>query len=298
MKVPLPQHSPNPWLTNQSQANMGLLFNRFFAGYNNELTGIREPIKATNRDPGDPGGKAEFATHMLRAWGQGTATRQAACTAYAQRLAALATAQTQAVLGTDTAQPATQTFQAKGRWLTGSGISHPSEVGLAFHHTLGVPYLCGAGIKGLVRAWLTNASAEGASPETLKQYEQLFGSPQTAGQLVFFDAIPTGLQTLEKDIMTPHYTGWYQWDETAAGGMQNGQTMPADWHNPIPVPFLTAGPAMQLQFAIAPSLRMKSATREAVQANLALAWQWLEGALYWYGAGAKTAAGYGRFEKV
>ncbi|OIR24413.1 type III-B CRISPR module RAMP protein Cmr6, partial [Bathymodiolus thermophilus thioautotrophic gill symbiont] len=37
--------------------------------------------------------------------------------------------------------------------IIGMGLNHPIENGMLFHHTLGVPYLPGSSVKGLVRAW-------------------------------------------------------------------------------------------------------------------------------------------------
>lgn len=284
-----------------AKGNPGLLFQRFFHGYADDFNGVEPPPKREKNG----GGKALFAKALIGVWRAGEKDRAAACNAYAQRMATLAQQQTLSVLGAQHPQPplAARPFEAQGRWLTGSGISHPMEVGLAFHHTLGVPYLCGAGVKGLVHAWFDNASEEGDktnNPQSREDLARLFGSPTQAGQLVFFDAVPTGLKNnpvkLELDVMTPHYTGWYQWDRQDEAQITSGEAVPADWHNPVPVTFFTAGGGMRLQFAIAPSLRMKGHDPAAVCADLALAWAWLEGALYWYGAGAKTAAGYGRFE--
>lgn len=39
------------------------------------------------------------------------------------------------------------------RLVIGLGSHHPLETGLLFHRTLGVPYIPGSSIKGLIRAW-------------------------------------------------------------------------------------------------------------------------------------------------
>lgn len=288
-------HSRQLWANTATRgdANAGLLFQRFFHGHAKDFV---EPLKPARNFRG---GKDVFVRALLATWARTAPQRKALSNDYASRMAKVATEQTRLVLG-DEAPKAARAFEAQGRWLTGTGNSHPMEVGLTFHHTLGVPYLCGAGIKGLVLAWLKRASQEGATSEGFTRFEHLFGTSGQAGELVFFDAIPVATPVaLLPDVMTPHYTGWYQWDEENAKEIEEGKAVPADWHSPVPVPFLTVGDGMQLQFAIAPSLRLRrdstAETQQALREDLARVWDWLEGALYWYGAGAKTATGYGRF---
>ena len=50
------------------------------------------------------------------------------------------------------------------------------------------------------------------------------------GSIIFLDAFPIKPVQLKVDIITPHYGPYYLDDE--------GKTPPADWHSPIPVPFL------------------------------------------------------------
>ena len=44
-------------------------------------------------------------------------------------------------------------FRTTSRFVTGLGRRHPVENGFAWHSTLGVPYLPGSSVKGMVRAW-------------------------------------------------------------------------------------------------------------------------------------------------
>ncbi len=43
-------------------------------------------------------------------------------------------------------------YQLDGHFVTGMGNSHPVENGFLWHYTLGVPYLSGSQVKGLVRS--------------------------------------------------------------------------------------------------------------------------------------------------
>lgn len=173
----------------------------------------------------------------------------------------------------------------KSQWhfATGLGNPHPVENGFAWHHTLGVPYLTGAAVKGLVRAWIEQWE-EPCDTQAAK-LNRWFGNDMAGGSFIFFDALPIGPVLLACDIMTPHMGDWYE-----KGGEEplNPEVTPADWHNPVPVTFLAAKD-IKLMFAIAP--------RHAdVQSELSQVMETLKNSLEWLGAGAKTAVGYGRFE--
>ena len=176
-------------------------------------------------------------------------------------------------------------FKNEWHFVTGMGIDHPLENGLAWHPTLGLPYLAGSGVKGLVRAyceqWL------GWEKEKITQ---IFGSDDTkkprAGEFIFFDAIPVKPVELTADVMTPHMGKWYE--EGGKDSKKDGSNIPADWHTPVPITFL-AVKSCSLLFGIAP--RVKKENNEALKELFEASQQALE----WLGAGAKTATGYGHF---
>jgi CRISPR-associated protein Cmr6 len=112
-------------------------------------------------------------------------------------------------------------------------------------------------------------------------FAKVFGkSPPDAeaGQVIFFDAIPANSASLklELDVMNPHYGPYYQ-----------GAQPPADYHNPVPVFFLTIGLGSEFLFAVA-SQNADLATK---------AKEWLKKALEEMGVGAKTVAGYGLWKE-
>lgn len=179
---------------------------------------------------------------------------------------------------------------------TGLGLPHPVENGFQWHPTLGVPYLPGAAVKGLVRAWLESWADDADKPDaaTLRAW---FGSEDKdprnckdgflTGGFVFFDALPLDRPTLAADIMTPHMGKWYE--QGGEAQRDPAKATPADWHDPVPVPFLVAS-GLTLLFAIAP--------RTSAHADdLPRLLEALEFALDWLGVGAKTAVGYGHFVK-
>lgn len=157
-------------------------------------------------------------------------------------------------------------------FVTGLGRPHPVENGFAWHHALGVPYLPGSSIKGLVKAWVRSGSYQVDS--TVLTW---FGDAGRIGEVCFLDATPLEPVQLAVDVMTPHYAGW-----TAANP-------PGDWMSPNPIPFLVVRPGARLLFCMLP--QNTSVTSDDLRALR----DHLVDALTWFGAGAKTAVGYGRF---
>jgi CRISPR-associated protein Cmr6 len=182
-------------------------------------------------------------------------------------------------------------FTSSWRFVTGMGLPHPLENGFLWHQTLAVPYLPGSAVKGLIRA-----QYEREHPDEKEKLFAIFGSDETAqntdaakaGGVVFLDAIPPTPPTISVDVMTPHYGKWY-----LDGGKprHDGANTPADWHNPVPVPFITARD-ISLLVTLLP--RPGAGIEPGVIAELL---EMATRALRIWGAGAKTNAGYGRFRR-
>ncbi|MGA8941858.1 MAG: type III-B CRISPR module RAMP protein Cmr6 [Thermoactinomyces sp.] len=169
------------------------------------------------------------------------------------------------------------TMKTASRFIPGMGRPHPVENGINWHPTLGVPYLPGSSVKGMVRAW-----AESYNNVDEKTITRIFGPKKlekSAGSVIFFDALPTQHVCLAMDIMTPHHSNYYQ------GKNKN----PHEWEAPNPIPFLAVEEGQTFLFAIAPR-------RSQDQEDLDQVEHWLKEALETIGAGAKTAVGYGRFK--
>lgn len=166
-------------------------------------------------------------------------------------------------------------FSTSSRFVTGLGRSHPVENGFAWHPTLGTPYLPGSSVKGMVRAW---AIAEGEG--TGEPLARLLGDRKSgaAGTLAFMDAVPVERVQLEADVMTPHYANW------------TTDAPPGDWRSPTPIPFLAVAAGTKMLFGVIPC-------RDATAEDTGIVMEWIADALAWQGAGAKTAVGYGRFER-
>jgi len=249
------------WRNARVRANKGLVFDRFYDGYDASWNTDQKATKALGQLIGTSGEHRQIEQAVSR--------RIRLVTGLGGEFGV---------------------FRTDGYFVTGMGNAHPAENGFTWHPVLGTPYLPGSGVKGLLRAWMeTCASAENGSGEQNRLYEW-FGCDSgaggddgngKAGDLVFFDALPVAPPDMAVDVMTPHMGKWYE----QGGASATPESMPGDWHDPVPVPFLVVKEARFL-FAVAPRVPGASgAAREA----MAL----LGEALAWLGAGAKTAAGYG-----
>lgn len=266
-----------------SQGNKGLYFERFFDRY------TISPGKVSIED----GAKLTFLKPFRGPCGNNTQlTRQA------WKQCALA----EAVAGRG------RIYSLNGHFVSGMGNSHPVENGLLWHYTLGVPYLTGSQVKGLVRSLLEQyyegtdkgdillrwfGSESKKLEEDKKQArtddlpadgQQKTGNANHTGELIFFDALPVAPVKLDVDIMTPHMGKWY----LDGGKIKNIDTdsdkIPADWHDPNPIPFLAVQEAKFL-FTIA--------RRQGSNLDIAEVFACLDQALEYLGVGAKTQVGYG-----
>ncbi len=182
-------------------------------------------------------------------------------------------------------------YQIDSHFVTGMGNEHPVENGFLWHYTLGVPYLSGSQVKGLVRSLIEQYYQEHDKADVLLRW---FGSedkdPQKqkndnqVGELIFFDAIPTKQPMLTVDIMTPHMGDWYAKGGDISNVTKDSDKIPADWHDPVPIPFLAVKEATFL-FSIA--------KRPNSDIDINDVFACLDKALTYCGAGAKTQTGYG-----
>lgn len=130
-------------------------------------------------------------------------------------------------------------------------------------------------------AWLTAERAQELRRELL--------GPFTSGRLAVYDALPSpGQHLVEADILNPHYPEYYR---TA------GDAPPSDDQDPSPVYFLAVRAGVEFEFRWRLCPRVSGATAAMTDEEIAeRVGAWLREALATWGAGAKTAAGYGYFE--
>lgn len=188
------------------------------------------------------------------------------------------------------------------RMVQGLGIESVYEVSMTLHHVYGIPYIPASALKGVVRSWIITNAYDNKEEVAISdpRFCDWFGCPgelviddkdgkrqkhashykeARKGELTFFDAYPLKAPRLKTDVMNPHYGPYYS-DKT-------GNTPPADYHNPVPVFFLTVE-ATPFRFIL-------GADKETLGQSLKnkTIFDWLKDALQSHGIGAKTAVGYG-----
>ena len=169
------------------------------------------------------------------------------------------------------------------RMVVGLGGGHVLETAMTLHRVYGFPIIPGSALKGMTRAWVElEVQPDG------DLVVAVFGTPpgetpMKAGQVIFFDAVPTRAPKLELDVMNPHYGDYYAKKEHRGRPIS-----PADYLSPVPVYFLTVAGGCEFAFAVAPRNGNKGLAEAAAG--------WLKEALREMGVGAKTVAGYGYFE--
>lgn len=259
------------------RAHPGLMFERYPRLW---------PASHTDLPLGGPGNRA-FLLEMVEGFRAQGVTRSAelqAAIARHQRLAGEGRA-----------------YATSWRLVTGVGAAHPLENGFTFHPTLGVPFLAGSAVKGLVRR-----VAELMEPDVTDRVQRLFGPAEVreqgdgrAGQLIFLDALPDSWPTLAADVMNPHHAEWHAMAEEVEGA--NLQDLSREkqrdvlksaggLRDPIPIYMLTVEAGSRFRFFI-------TSRRKDVEAeDMEQVWEWLTLGLTHLGIGAKTAAGYGHFQ--
>lgn len=119
--------------------------------------------------------------------------------------------------------------------------------------------------------------------DELMTSQKLRDAIRNQGALMFWDVIPEPAGgKLAVDIMTPHYSDYYQ-----------GNSTPHDSGQPNPILFLTVPPNSSFEFFVqCRSAALPESLRNSWQTLLETAFQH---AFDWLGFGAKTAVGYGQF---
>lgn len=162
------------------------------------------------------------------------------------------------------------------RMVIGTGNENVLETAVTLHRTYGVPYLPGSALKGLTASFARKYYGATHWRKESREYRLVFGNTDESGCVIFFDALPFyEKHLLRRDVLTPHHPKYYQPGSTVP---------PADWDDPIPVPFLSASGEYLVVLA-APS---------GGEAWLQAVFGMLKEALVELGIGAKTSSGYGR----
>ena len=215
---------------------------------------------------------------------------------------------------------------------TGLGNEHPLENGFAFLNPYGLPYLPGSGVKGVLRQaarelasgqwdssdWSHSQDSNKRHIVQDRQGKRLFdasdmdvlfgsmaddGKDHLRGTLSFWDVIPQIKgDCLMVEIMTPHQSHYYQPPKEGkdSGKKAAGSASPHDSGLPIPITFLTVPPGSGFAFhVVCDSTQLARLAPDLANNDRwkTLLTQAFEHAFSWIGFGAKTAVGYGAFER-
>lgn len=134
------------------------------------------------------------------------------------------------------------TLRLKQHWRMAIGLGNASVYnnGFTFHPILGIPYIPGQGVKGILRNYIIkehfNKSEDQAESDPLFCLyfgcsEKSYDNTARAGKLIFMDAFPINSFAVLPDIMNPHYGAYY--------GDESNNVAPHDALSPVPIIFLT-----------------------------------------------------------
>jgi CRISPR-associated protein Cmr6 len=216
----------------------------------------------------------------------------------------------------------TDSFTMKNdyRMVVGLGAANILEINLLLHHIYGIPYIPGSSLKGLAKAYAVEELREKAGIEKydtiedileseelsekviqrenikdyedkIRMYRQIFGTQKSAGNVIFFDSFPVKNINIKLDIMTPHFTDYYQEMES-----DNPKNYPTDYQEPNPITFLVLEDTV-FRFSLAARIFNKE-DRDMFQNYLETASALLKDGLKELGIGAKTMVGYGYFQEA
>lgn len=193
------------------------------------------------------------------------------------------------------------TLKTATRLIVGLGGESVTETSIRLHPLYGFPIIPGSAIKGVLRNYCRDSKHKELEKIIFGQEPE--SSPLQEGAICFLDAWPEFNQNrelLETDVMTPHYTKYY-----------DSVGYPKDNDNPNPILFLVVKKNVKFIFGW-----RKSSTynlhREEMRKILGLAESgddgidkkinkiikdMIENALTENGIGAKTGSDYGYFEK-
>lgn len=164
-------------------------------------------------------------------------------------------------------------------FITGLGAGHPTETGMILDRNTGVPYIPASTIKGVLRTAyaVSIADENGIAIVDDAELDKIFGGENNSSKIVFLDAYPEKIPTIQSDIMNPHFNKYY-----------NGENkVPLENEKPVPIKFLSVKPGCNFVFRYI--IKDNSITETDVDS-------WFQTAFEKIGFGGKTAIGYGRFK--
>ena len=176
-------------------------------------------------------------------------------------------------------------FESVERIAIGLGIEHPTENGFLLDRTCGVPYIPGAAIKGVCRAYAKLLGKEAHITDLLGREEP----SHQQGDIIFLPAYPEEVPGLILDVITNHHQDYYtrepQERKFRLDINKGNYPLPMDIEIPVPVFHLALKEGVKFYFRLI-SISGNQENLQRVGSLLAEALEYLK-------IGAKTSAGYG-----
>lgn len=158
------------------------------------------------------------------------------------------------------------------RMIIGLGEISTREISIKLDHIYGIPYIPASTLKGAFRDYLS-------WEENKKGFiDDIFGTEEKRGKLIFTDTYPEQGFDLQQDVMTPHYSKYYSGENNP----------PTDDQSPRPIKFITLENAT-FQFSLFISSDLEN-DREKIETKFN---QFLNKS----SIGAKSSVGYGYFKQ-
>ncbi|BBE31758.1 type III-B CRISPR module RAMP protein Cmr6 [Tepiditoga spiralis] len=154
--------------------------------------------------------------------------------------------------------------------LIGIGIPSIDEIGFYWNRNYGIPTIPGSTFKGAFSTYFKDL-------EMNEIKDEIFGTQESSGKVIFLECIPTDKIELIKEIQTPHFGKYYTENKA-----------PNDIYNPIPLSYMSVNSGTEFRFDI-----IIESSNEKLKEILN---EHLELFLKYYGIGSKTSMGYGRFK--
>ena len=181
-------------------------------------------------------------------------------------------------------------FESVERIAIGLGIEHPTENGFLLDRTCGVPYIPGAAIKGVCRAYAKLLGKEAHITDLLGREEP----SHQQGDIIFLPAYPEEVPGLILDVITNHHQDYYtrepQERKFRLDINKGNYPLPMDIEIPVPVFHLALKEGVKFYFRLI-SISGNQENLQRVGSLLAEALEYLK-------IGAKTSVGYGGMKIV
>ncbi|MBL7662203.1 type III-B CRISPR module RAMP protein Cmr6 [bacterium] len=152
------------------------------------------------------------------------------------------------------------------------------QISVVTDHLYGYPVVHGSMIKGTFKEYLQNLLAGDPGLAVARDFEQIFGTTEAPGRVIFFDSFPTrALPDLGFETLQDSFPAWYH----GRGSAADTQLPERDYLSVI-----KPGAEYTFSFALRPG---------SEESLLGTVGNLLQQMLVEFGLGSRTALGYGRF---